>query len=103
MASKATFCTALVHKKLLRGTLKIKADAVCVSNDSIKIHFTGNLVSKKFYCCGYDNPYLLIERARMMTEADLIGSVGGSMGLFFGFSISASLFFWLKKGLDRLF
>ena len=71
MAPKATFCTALVHKKLLRGTLKIKADAVCVSNDSIKIHFTGNLVSKKFYCCGYDNPYLLIERARMMTEADL--------------------------------
>ena len=43
------------------------------------------------------------EEVPLMTEQDLIGSVGGSMGLFFGFSISASLFFWLKKGLDRLF
>ena len=43
------------------------------------------------------------EEVPLMTFQDLIGSVGGSMGLFFGFSISTSLFFWLKKGLDRLF
>ena len=51
--------------------MKIKADFVNVSGDSLKIHFMGNLVSKKFLCCGFDNPYLLVERARLMTAEDL--------------------------------
>lgn len=60
-----------MHKKHLRGTLKIKADCVNISQDSIKIHFLGNLVSKKFFCCGFDNPYLLIERARLLTTQEI--------------------------------
>ena len=71
VAPKQNFNSALVHKKLLRGTLKIKADFVNVSSDSLKIHFMGDLVSRKFLCCGFDNPYLLVERARLMTAEDL--------------------------------
>ena len=65
------FCCALVHKKHLRGTLKIKADSVNVSQDTIKIHFLGNLESKKYFCCGYNNPYLLIERARLLSAGEI--------------------------------
>ena len=64
------FCCPLTIKKYLRGTLKIKADSVNISHDTIKIHFGADLVSKKYFCCGYDNPYLLIERARLLNEAE---------------------------------
>jgi len=50
------------------GTLKIKADFVIESKDSIEFHCLGDLVSKRIFCCGIDNPYLLIERARTLEE-----------------------------------
>lgn len=69
-APSKLFSCALVHKKDHRGTLRIKADVVSASNDMLKIHFNGNIVSRKFLCCGCDNPYLLIERARLLTEEE---------------------------------
>lgn len=68
---RQVFTSALVHKKALRGTLKIKADVVSFSNDSIKLQFLGDVKSTKFLCCGSDNPYLLIERARMMSAKEI--------------------------------
>lgn len=65
-APRLEFCCALTHKKLLRGTIKIKADCVIVSNDTIKLHLNGELKSRKFLCCGTDNPYLYVERARLL-------------------------------------
>ena len=70
-APKKQFTCALVHKKHLRGTLQIKVDSVNVSEDAIDIHFNADLVSKKYFCCGFDNPYLLIERARLMNDEDV--------------------------------
>lgn len=39
--------------------------------DTLKIHFIGDIVSQKFLCCGTDNPYLLIERARLLDDNEL--------------------------------
>ena len=37
------------------------------------------------------------EEIDIITLSDLIGSVGGSLGMFFGFSISASAFYFMEK------
>ena len=71
LAKKRTFCCALVHDKLFQGTLKIKADLVNISEDTIKLAFAGNVVSNKFICFGFDNPYMIIERARLYTEQEM--------------------------------
>ena len=42
------------------------------------------------------------EEVEVITTADLIGSVGGSCGMFFGFSISAYVLFIMEKILDRI-
>ena len=51
--------------------MKIKADLVNISDDTIKLAFTGNVISNKFLCFGFDNPYVLIERARLYTEQEM--------------------------------
>ena len=70
-APKMKFVCALVHRKVLRGTLQIKVDIVNLKDDTIDMDWTGDLVSKTYYCCGFDNPYILIERARLLTREDL--------------------------------
>ena len=42
------------------------------------------------------------EEVEVITTADLIGSVGGSCGMFFGFFISAYVLFIMEKILDRI-
>ena len=37
------------------------------------------------------------EEVPLLTTEDFIGSIGGSLGMFFGFSLSASLFFCINK------
>ena len=59
---------ALVRKHTLRGTLTVRADFVNMSEDSICFHCSADLVSLKTLCCGFDNPYILIERARLKHE-----------------------------------
>ena len=54
----------------MRGQIKIKADCVNVTGDTFKLQFSGEVTSKKFFCCGEDNPYLLFERARLLTERE---------------------------------
>ena len=63
------YSVALVQKTMLRGTLSVKADFVNMSDDSIDFKCRGDLVSKKTLCCGYDNPYIMIERARLKEDA----------------------------------
>ena len=43
------------------------------------------------------------EEVPLLTAQDLIGSVGGSLGMFFGFSLSAPLFYASDKVLNKLF
>lgn len=65
--------TWTLKKKLFKqdkemGTLKIKADCINKSDDTTKFLCRAQLVSRKWLCCGKDNPYLLIERARSLGE-----------------------------------
>ena len=46
----------------------MRADFVNMSEDSISFHCNADLVSLKTLCCGFDNPYILIERARLKHE-----------------------------------
>ena len=64
-APKQTMLGTLVHKACHRGTLKIKADPVNLTDDSMSFHCSAEVDSKKYLCCGFDNPYILIERARV--------------------------------------
>ena len=43
------------------------------------------------------------EEVKLLTPEDFIGSVGGSLGMFFGFSIYASLLYCIEKALNRFF
>lgn len=59
---KRFFSCALVHQKRLRGILEIRADFINISSDKIELHMRGELISNKYFlCCGFNNPYLLIE------------------------------------------
>ena len=42
------------------------------------------------------------EEIDVITLSDLIGSVGGSLGMFFGFSISASAFYLMEKCIMKI-
>ena len=42
------------------------------------------------------------EEIDIITLSDLIGSVGGSLGMFFGFSISASAFYLMEKCIMKI-
>ena len=43
------------------------------------------------------------QEVALLTLPDLIGSIGGSLGMFFGFSISAVLFYFMENALNKLF
>ena len=64
-APKQQLVGTLVKDGKHRGTLKIKGDSVSLSDDSITFHCTADVVTKKYLCCGFDNPYILFERARV--------------------------------------
>ena len=40
---------------------------------------------------------------KLLTTEDFIGSVGGSLGMFFGFSIYATFLYCIDKALNRFF
>ena len=42
------------------------------------------------------------EEIDIITLSDLIGSVGGSLGMFFGFSMSASAFYFMEKCITKI-
>ena len=43
------------------------------------------------------------EEVKLLTTEDFIGSVGGSLGMFFGFSIYATVLACIEKTLNRFF
>ena len=70
------------------------------------LSFFGDLKKVSQYNPGNDTTlYFLIssltkeikEEIDVITLSDLIGSIGGSLGMFFGFSISASAFYLMEK------
>ena len=43
------------------------------------------------------------EEVRLLTPEVFVGSVGGSLGLLFGFSISGTIFYFIHYLLDKIF
>lgn len=46
----------------------MKADIVNSSADNLRFLARSELVPHKWMCFGFDNPYLLIERARLLSK-----------------------------------
>lgn len=72
MSPKQTLISELrLGEKRNRGMLTVQADQVKKCVDEAKLTFSGQLKSQKFLCLGSDNPYLIIERSRMLENEDL--------------------------------
>jgi hypothetical protein len=54
----------------VRGQIKIWADTVNKTSDSVKFQINGCFRSSRWLCFGSDNPYLQIERARQKRSAE---------------------------------
>jgi len=47
-----------------RGKIVVRADSVAMSNDEVSFTVRAEIQGQGGWCCGMDNPYLLISRAR---------------------------------------
>ena len=60
-------------------------------------HFVKNDFKTDIFIGIFTMNKVIKEEVFVLTLQDLIGSVGGSLGMFFGFSISTSIFYCLNK------
>ena len=65
-------------------------------------HKVTNLSSVEIYLSVWSMAMRIQEEVPLLTLQDFIGSVGGSLGMFFGFSMSATLLFMISKFLDKI-
>ena len=65
-------------------------------------HELSNVSSTEIYIGMWSKLKTIQEEVPLLTVQDLIGSVGGSLGMFFGFSLSTTLFCSLDKVLSRI-
>ena len=76
------------------------------------LNFDGDLTKVSQYNSGNNDTILdffissltkeIKEEIDIITLSDLIGSVGGSLGMFFGFSMSASAFYFMEKCITKI-
>ena len=59
--------------------------------------YHGNNLSTEIYIAMFSHMKQIKEEIAVLSTADLIGSVGGSLGMFFGFSIISTILYCLKK------
>ena len=67
------------------------------------LHTKENKSSTKIYVALWSMDIQIQEVVPLLTTEDFIGSIGGSLGMFFGFSMSATLFICLNKVYHQLF
>ena len=48
----------------------MRADWLNISQDTLDFEVSAFLISNTILCCGTDNPYILIERARVLNEPE---------------------------------
>ena len=65
-------------------------------------HKVTNLSSVEIYLSVWSMAMRIQEEVPLLTLQDFIGSVGGSLGMFFGFSMSATLLYMISKFLDKI-
>lgn len=65
-ANKQTFIADLTlpQQTASRGKIVVRADSVAQSNDEVTFRVRAEIQSQGGFCCGADNPYLLIQRSR---------------------------------------
>ena len=68
-------------------------------NDEVFVNDLDNIYLRFEFRHLFASGVTTLEERNIMTTADFIGSVGGSLGLFLGFSFFA----YLSNGLDRIF
>ena len=44
----------------------------------------------------------MIEEVDILSTFELIGSIGGSLGMFFGFSMSGYILYWFDKLIEEM-
>ena len=64
-------------------------------------HFDRNEISTRVYIGVWSMKIDIKEEVSLLTTEDFIGSIGGSLGMFFGFSISALLFLCIDKAVNQ--
>ena len=64
-------------------------------------HFDRNEISTRVYIGIWSMKIDIKEEVSLLTTEDFIGSIGGSLGMFFGFSISALLFLCIDKAINQ--
>ena len=85
------------------GCYKTKEALVYTLDYSInQVHISVTDLNTIVYISMWSMTTEVKEEVEVITTADLIGSVGGSCGMFFGFSISAYVLFIMEKILDRI-
>ena len=65
-------------------------------------HKAINLSSTEIYIGLWSMAKNIQEEVPLLTLQDFIGSVGGSLGMFFGFSMSATLLYLISKFIDQI-
>ena len=66
-------------------------------------HQSINLLHTEIYLAMWNNMKEVQEEVPLLTPEVFVGSVGGSLGLLFGFSISGSLFFFIQLLINKVF
>ena len=64
-------------------------------------HFVRNETSTRVYIGIWSMYTVIKEEVSLLTTEDFIGSIGGSLGMFFGFSISALLFLCIDTTINQ--
>ena len=67
------------------------------------LHTKANRSLTRIYIALWSMEIQIQEEVPLLTTEDFIGSIGGSLGMFFGFSMSATLFICLDKVYHQLF
>ena len=100
-----SFCASLANYPEFTDCFKTKLASTydLVERIESPLHKQINKTSTTVYVALWTMEKEVQEEVKLLTTEDLIGSVGGSLGMFFGFSIYATLFYCIEKALNRCF
>ena len=71
--------------------------------NKIQMYETNSNTSAVFYISAASKSKQIMEEIDVITLAGLIGSIGGSLGMFFGFSFTSYLSILIEKLIKKMF
>ena len=106
-------CKTIAQLKCMKGTgfgteyndcyKTSKASTYKVDRVENPYHVDINESSTKLYIGMWSRIKEIQEEVPLLSPQDFIGSIGGSLGMFFGFSFSAILLYCIEKFLNKVF